>query len=126
MCYDCIYNSESKEKEKHNRYADYRNKLDVFYKYLKGEELPEGVECTIPNLKPNVAFSVIWFLQEIMHVLPENIEQCDGCNELFDTEREGIVLDDQYLDSDTGKTLAKKYWGHWCDGCVPNVEFEVK
>jgi len=126
MCHDCIYNSESQATEKHNRYVDFRDRIDVFYKYLKGEELPEGVTCKMPKLKPDIAFSVIWFLQEILHVLPDNIEQCDGCKELFDTDREGYILDDQYIDKNTGKTLAKKHWGHWCEGCVPNIEFEVK
>lgn len=127
MCNDCIYNSESEAKEKHDRHADYRDRIDVFYKYLRGVGLPDGVTCSTPKLKPDMAFSVIWFLQEILHVLPDNIEQCDGCKELFDRCSGGFILDDQYIDNDTGKTLAKRYWGYWCDGCVPNnIDFEVK
>jgi len=126
MCFDCIHNSKSEDEKKVDRFVDFRDRIDVLYKYLKGEELPEGVTCKMPKLSPNEAFSVIWFLQEILHVLPDNIEQCDECKELFDTDCSGYCLDDQYINKNTGKTLAKKYWGDWCDGCVPDIEFEVE
>ena len=80
----------------------------------------------MPKLSPTKAFNVIWFLQEYLHILPDNIEQCDGCKDLFDTDSEGCCLNEDYINKDTGKTLAKKHWGHWCDGCIPNIDFEVK
>lgn len=123
QCYDCKYNPESKKKE--DRFLNMRDKLTVLYEFLKGEKLPEGVLCKMPKLSANKAFSVIWFLQEIMRCLPDSIAQCDGCKELFDTDSEGFILDDQY--ELKGKTLPKKYWGHWCcDGCAPSVDFSVK
>jgi len=124
MCYDCIFNEKSESDEKSNQFKSFKDAIDEFYKFLKGEELPEGMQCKMPNLTPERAFAVIWFLQEHLHVLPSNIEQCDGCKELFDTDSSGAILDDQYKLN--GKTLPKKYWGHWCDECIPNVDFEVK
>jgi len=122
QCYDCIHNSDSTVEKKQDKFLSTKEKFDVLYDYLKGIRLPTGVTCKMPKLSADVAFSLIWFLQEIMHCLPDNIEQCDGCKMLFDSDSAGYYLDDQYeLD---GKTLPKKYWGHWCDECVPDVDFE--
>lgn len=123
LCYDCVYNSESEEKEKQNRFVSYKDKFEVLYKFLLGIELPKGVTCNMPKLSCKKAFSVIWFLQEIMHCLPDNIEQCQDCKELYDTDSSGFHLDEEYtLD---GKPLPKKYRGNWCDGCVPDVDFQI-
>jgi len=126
MCYDCIHNKEKTESDAKERFINFRDKIDILYKYLKGEEVPEGVHCKKPTLSPDLAFAVIYFLQEIMHVLPDTIEQCDGCKELFDTDSSGWIIDADYIDVDTGETLAEKYWGHWCDDCVPDIEIEIK
>ncbi len=105
-------------------FIDYKDKINILYEYLKGEKLPDGVYCKMPKLTASKAFSVIWFLQEIMHCLPDNIEQCRRCKSLFDADSEGRILDDQY---GLGKgTLPKKYWGHWCDSCTPCVDFKLK
>jgi len=126
QCYDCIYNSKSEAKKKINRFADYKDKIDILYKYLKGEELPEGVHCRMPKLSPRKAFSVIWFLQEILHVLPDNIEQCRVCKELFDTDCSGVHIDDQWKHRSNGRTVGTKYWGHYCSWCCPGIEIELK
>lgn len=126
QCYDCIHNSESEEKEKHNRFVNYRDKIDILYKYLMGEELPDGTHCRMPKLSANKAFSVIWFLQEVMHCLPDNIEQCKVCKELYDTDSEGCYLDDQYKYRVSGRTVGQRYWGFYCEVCVPNIDFELK
>ncbi len=126
QCYDCKYNSESEAEEKRNQFVDCRDKLDVLYKYLMGIELPEGVCCQMPRLSANKAFSVIWFLQEIMRCLPDNIEQCDGCKELFDTDSSGIHIDDQWKHTRSGRTVGRKHWGRFCDGCYPDIDIEVK
>jgi len=124
MCYDCIYNSDSKCKEKKNNFVSQKDKLEILYNYLTGERLPDGVYRKTPKLSLNKAFDVIWFLQEVLHCLPDNIEQCKGCKCLFDTDSEGCILDGDYKLN--GKTLPKKYWGCWCDECAPNIDFELK
>ena len=126
LCYDCIHNAESESKKKQNRFIDYRDKIDVLYKYLQGIELPEGVSCKMPKLSANKAFSVIWFLQEVLRCLPDTIEQCDGCKELFDTDRGGIIIDDQWKHVKSGRAVGRKYWGKYCDGCYPDIEIEVR
>ena len=124
ICYKCIYNSDSEEKMKVNKFVNIKDRLNVLYDYLCGVKLPEGIYCKMPKLSPKKAFTVIWFLQEVMHCLPDNIEQCQDCKELFDADSEGYHLNDQY--EVKGKTLAKKYWGNWCENCVPYIEFELK
>lgn len=126
LCYDCIHNSDSKSKEKQNRFIDYRDKIDILYKYLMGIELPDGVHCKMPKLSANKAFSVIWFLQEEMHCLPDTIEQCKVCKELFDTDSSGVCLDDQHRYRVSGRTVGQRYWGFYCENCIPNIEFELK
>ena len=126
LCYDCLHNSESEEKEKRNRFVDYKDQFDVLYKYLLGIELPEGVFCKMPKLSANKAFSVIWFLQEVMHCLPDCIEQCKVCKDLFDADSSGIYLDDQYKYRESGRTVGQRYWGHYCENCIPNIDIEVK
>ena len=126
MCYECVHNKNSEAENKTNQFVSFRDKIDELYKFLKGEELPEGMRCKMPKLSPDMAFTVIWFLQEHLGVLPDNIEQCRGCKALFDTDSEGIHLDDQYKNNATGKMLAKKYWGHWCSSCIPDVDYDLE
>lgn len=69
------------------------------------------------------AFAVIHFLQEWTCCLPDHIEQCDGCLDLYDEHQEGYYLDDDCtLD---GQPLPQEYHGSWCGGgCEPNVDFK--
>ena len=126
LCDDCIHNPDSNSKKKQNRFIDYRDRLDVLYKYLMGIELPKGVFCKMPKLSANKAFSVIWFLQEIMHCLPDCIAQCDSCKDLYDSDSSGIYIDDQWKHRSNGRTVGRKYWGHFCDGCCPCIDIEVR
>ncbi len=41
------------------------------------------------KLTPKKAFSIIWYLQEHFSILPDTIERCDVCNNLFDSESQG-------------------------------------
>ena len=117
MCYNCIYNSESEAEEKQDRFCSHCEKVNELYQFLMGKSLPDGVECKMPKLKPQMAFTVIWFLQEHLHILPDTIERCRNCGELFDSDSEGCYIDDGHVNEETGKPIAKKYWGDWCDGC---------
>ena len=61
---------------------------------LTGKELPEGMTMNHqPRLNRHEAFSVIWFLQEHLRVLPDQFEQCGVCLEMFDAHAEGCVVD---------------------------------
>ena len=126
QCFDCKHNSESEAEEKQNRFINYLDKINILYKYLMGEELLDGTHCRMPKLSASKAFSVIWFLQEVMHCLPDNIEQCKDCKELYDTDSSGCHLDDQYKYSFSGITVKQRYWGFYCKNCIPNFDFELK
>jgi hypothetical protein len=61
---------------------------------LTGGELPSGMVMRHqPHLDQQEAFSVIWFLQEHLRVLPDHFEQCSVCHGLFDTHCGGFVVD---------------------------------
>lgn len=124
-CYNCERNRKAEEKKKDN-FIDILGKVNELYEYLTDQGLPEGVTCEMPKLSGTAAFSVLWFLQEITCCLPDHIEQCQECEQLYDSDCEGYYLDDQYCHRVNGRTIAKKYWGHYCDYCVPNIDFEVK
>ncbi len=124
-CYFCSHNENAKEK-KGDRYITVLGKFNELYNYLRGIKLPERLSptCKMPKLTAKRAFGIIYVLQEITCCLPDCIEQCRGCLDLYDSELEGYSFDDQYQVD--GKTLAKKYWGNWCESCIPDIEFEVK
>lgn len=61
---------------------------------LTGKKLPEGMIMQHrPQLSRREAFSVIWFLQEHLNILPTNIEQCKICEGLFDYHCGGFIVD---------------------------------
>lgn len=67
---------------------------DELMDMLTGKDLPEGMAMRHqPSLSRQQGFSVIWFLQEHMHLLPDNIEMCSVCEELFDHSCEGFIID---------------------------------
>ena len=61
-------------------------KMRVFHDFLTGEKTPDGVSCETPKLTPKGAYAVIWFLQEICRVIPDNTEFCTECESLFDSD----------------------------------------
>lgn len=71
-------------------------RVEQFFHYLTGTGLPDGVQCQSPKLKPKKAFSVIWFLQEIAHALPSNVEMCSECGSFYDSHSEGYYVNDEY------------------------------
>ena len=116
-CWNCSRNETHNNTELSDNYISIVDTVTVLYDYLAGKDMPAGVICWQPKMSREHAFDVIWFLQEQIHCLPDHIEKCDGCDDLYDTDCEGVHLDDQY--ELNGKTLPKKYWGMWCDNCIP-------
>lgn len=51
------------------------------------------------------AFSIIWFIQEVIHQIPDKFEMCNTCESIFDTESSGGSDDD----------------GNYCDGCDTHI-----
>jgi hypothetical protein len=78
-------------------------RVEELFSFLQGQAV-EGITCKpMPRLSGRAAFSVIYFLQEHMDLLPDHFERCVRCGALFDTESEG-----RYVEK-TGR--------HYCDGC---------
>lgn len=80
--------------------------VEEFYEFLKGNS-PDVINDGKPMVKlsPNKAFKIIWYLQEHFAILPDNIEQCSICKDLYDSYSSG------YTSELKGKCF--------CDNCFP-------
>lgn len=63
--------------------------VEALYSFLQGEVPPELTLDYPPKLSQKEAFSVIYYLQEIMGLLPDRYEQCCECGNLYDSHEEG-------------------------------------
>ncbi len=104
-------------------------KMNELVEMLTGGKLPEGVSLSHqPHLSRREAFSVIWFLQEITRVLPDNYEQCVWCEKLFDANREGYSIDatesiDDWYER-IGVTQAMLGENDGANFCSPECEYQ--
>lgn len=76
-----------------------------FYDFLQGN-IPETISIGRghrPKLSKKQAFSVIWYLQEHLRIIPDTIEQCWSCEELYD--------------SNLGGTYWESKCRHYCGCC---------
>lgn len=79
--------------------------INEFIRFLQGDP-PKGIKMPrghAPKMSEKKAWSVVWYLQEKLPVLPDNIEQCDNCGCIFDSNTEGDYW--------------QKKFKHYCDGC---------
>lgn len=75
------------------------DKTEHLYDMLQGKDLPEGyLMADQPNLTAEQAFSVIWFLQEHLGIIPQSFEKCDNCGALFDSNCAGHIISDDHED----------------------------
>jgi len=84
--------------------------INEFYQFLQGES-PETIKIgktNQPKLSPKKAFTIIWYLQEHFSVLPDHIEQCSVCKELYDSNNSGIYWESK-----------GKFYCGGCDYLVP-------
>jgi hypothetical protein len=76
-----------------------------FYEFLQGH-LPDSIGMGRghqPKMSAKKAWSVIWYLQEHFPIIPDQIEKCSNCDNLFDSWSGGIYWETK------GK--------HFCDSC---------
>lgn len=67
-----------------------QDEVEELYRFLQGET-PKGFYFNeTPNLSEEAAFSVIYYLQEKMHLIPDNFERCSKCGKIFDSDEEDI------------------------------------
>lgn len=98
-------------KNNDNRDDSDLEKINEFYRFLTGEEMPEKITMARghkPKMSEKKAFAIIWYLQEHLSILPDHIERCDVCGELYDKHSSGIYWE----------TKGKNYCGA-CDYLVP-------
>ena len=66
-----------------------QDQIEQFYEFLQGE-VPQGLNMKRPpHLSGQMAFRIIYYLQEIMGILPDKFERCKTCGNIFNTETEG-------------------------------------
>jgi len=68
---------------------------EELFGFLQGQ-VPEGYKIgrrNIPHLRPEQAWTVIWYVANLYQRVPEFIGRCDVCGELYNSEREGDCLD---------------------------------
>jgi hypothetical protein len=59
--------------------------IQKFHEFLQGT-IPAGVTVRkIKKMNAKQAMTVVWFLQEICHILPDMYEMCDNCHEIYDS-----------------------------------------
>lgn len=75
-----------------------------FYDFLQGRN-PDGISCKGIKLSKNKAFTIIWFLQEHFSILPDRIEKCSECGDLYDSYSAGYH--------------SEVFHKFWCEGCCP-------
>ena len=66
--------------------------VSEFYNFLQGinpERVGTGGRGYQLKLSKKKAFTIIWYLQEHFPVLPDQIEQCSVCGDLFDSYESG-------------------------------------
>jgi hypothetical protein len=93
----------------------------ALFNWLKGEPIenihfPDGEQ---PELTNEQAFSVIYFLQEALGIIPDHYEMCKGCSEIFDNDSEGTCISDDSEDED-GNPFSEEMHGNYCDNCRPD------
>jgi len=74
------------------------DQVQELYEFLQGKRKQTvtsgGGKITwdaMPMLSKQVAFNIIYYLQEVLQIIPDNYEQChiSDCGELFDSDNSG-------------------------------------
>jgi cytochrome c len=95
--------------------AEWVERIEELMRFLQGR-LPDGVKVRHqPNLTPDAAWTVVWFLQEMPRIIPDHYERCAVCGVIYDSESEG-----EYVDYDNYKQLGRKrseVGKCFCDAC---------
>jgi len=75
-------------------------KIEELYEFLQGK-VPDSLEIKHPpHLSEQMAFRIIYFLQEQTGVLPDYYERCKTCGCIYNSEEEGNDLHCDYCRRD--------------------------
>jgi hypothetical protein len=81
------------------------DRVEELFAFLQGT-IPAGFTIPpdeIPHLTPEQAWTVIWYLGNLYWQVPDYIERCDECGDLYDTR--------------SGGTYREEPPYHLCDNC---------
>jgi hypothetical protein len=99
-----------KNNDKRKRNWDDLQWIEEFYNFLSGV-MPKEITLVRghkPKMSRKKAFAIIWYLQEHFPLLPDHIEKCDNCDNIYDSGSGEIYWE----------TKGKYYCGG-CDYLVP-------
>lgn len=100
--------------------------VEMFFDFLQGLDCPERLTIKHqPHLTAEEAFSVIYYLQEIMEILPDNYEMCRECGSIYDADWEGAAIsEDTTVINEDGEEVPGNFTadqhGTYCDCCRPD------
>ena len=110
--------------------------IQDLYDMLTGRRLPDGITLDEqPQLTPTAAFSVIYYLQEVLRIIPDDFAMCAYCEIIFDTRYGGDYVHDDayeqsawYKDCEFTEATVKACIGlHFCDSaCEANHMSKVQ
>lgn len=94
--------------------------LQEFFRFLmKNEQPDEWCMTPHPEMDERQAFGIIYFLQERLHIIPDNFELCADCLELFDDHHGGTrQVDGAQVCADCAQV-----YDFCCSGCCEYVTF---
>lgn len=102
-----------------------QDKIESFFNWLQGKSFPNDMHFEHKlNLSAAEAFSVIYYLQEELVVLPDKYEMCGECKVIFDSENEGTNIEKDSTIIKDGEEIsgnfAEEMYGLYCDSCRPD------
>lgn len=74
---------------------DALHQTEELFSFLQGTS-PDGYKIQrghMPKLTPDQAWTVIWYLGNLYWQVPDYIERCCGCGDLYNSEGGGCCLD---------------------------------
>jgi hypothetical protein len=120
----------------------WKEKIEEFYNFLRGEKINNLVHKFRPKLSRRNAEFIIWFLQEVTGIIPQQFEFCAECeNEVYDRAREGhwsdilgkgfcshhayecgiLAFCDDCGDEVSEKQYSMRYKKYLCDNCRKEI-----
>lgn len=70
-------------------------RVEGLFSFLQGT-CPEGCKIPpshLPKLTPDQAWTVVWWLGSEYWKVPDYVERCDVCGDLYNSHKEGDCLD---------------------------------
>lgn len=94
-------------------------KVKEFFEWLQGKSCPDNLHFdTKFSLTEEEAFSIIYYLQEGLEILPDKFEMCKECKDIYDSYEEGTHIDEE-SEGQEGEKFNEAEYGNYCYSCIP-------